>query len=88
MKYADYAAALNTLGEQIRNDKDIILPHRNYAAKLVTELQAMLLLGLTSTNREAPAGDRIPSSAEQLLPVMCSCPTGGMRRDCPVHGAK
>lgn len=78
MKYTDYAAALNTLREQIKDDKDIILPHRNYAAKLVVELQAMLLLGLSTTNRKA---DELP-----ILQEGCTCPEGGRRRDCPVHG--
>lgn len=78
MTYADYAAALATFGEQIKNDKDIVQPWRNYALKALNEVQAYTHIGLSTTNRKV-----------EDLPVMqasCTCPEGGLRRDCPVHG--
>lgn len=88
MTYSDYAAALATLAEQIKNDKDIVQPQRNYAAKLVVELQAMLLLGLSTTNRTygAPGATAVDPNQITPEPYKCTCPTGGLRRDCPVHG--
>lgn len=87
MTYADYAAMLIELAEQIKNDKDIVQPQRNYAAKLVVELQAMLLLGLSTTNRKPD--DPMPMESARPTQGQCIC-TPGMpaRKDCPVHGRK
>lgn len=87
MTYADYAAALATLAEQIKNDKDIVQPQRNYAAKLVVELQAMLMLGLTTTNRKPDEPAPMEFAAPPQSQCMC---TPGMpaRKDCPIHGRK
>lgn len=86
-----YDAALNDLIEHIKADKGIVQPWRNKAVARMEEAMAFIRMGLSTTNREAPSDntetkDYYSSFVNTGPATTCNCPTGGIRRDCPVHG--
>ena len=71
----DYDQSIQEIISVLKADKSVIQPWRNYAIKHLMEAQAHICKGLSTTYREP----------EQRV---CTCPEGGMRKDCPVHGGK
>jgi len=75
-----YTPAINTFIEQIKADKSIVQPWRNYALKHLQEALAEIRMGLTTSNAKPD------EPADPIVQTFCTCPAGGRRRDCPAHG--
>lgn len=78
-----YQQKINALIEEIKADKSIVQPWRNYATKALSEAQAFLVMGGISTYRSAPEGmiaDRLNGAD------VCTCGPGVRDGKCPVHG--
>ena len=76
---AHYEIAIDDMIEHIKADKSIIQPWRNDAIAQLRRAKAFIRMGLTSTNRTD-----LPSDPEPT----CTCPEGGTRKSCPLHGAQ
>jgi hypothetical protein len=81
MNAMHYDAAFTTFIEQMKLDKDVAQPWRNKAISRMQEAQAFIHMGLTVTNRKPDDEDWVENFA-------CTCPAGGIKRDCPVHGKR
>ena len=93
MTTQDYDAAINTFIEQIKGDKSVSLPWRNFAAKHFMEGLADLHMGLATSYARAPldmenGNDRPEAVFTPRAGNGCLCPEGGRHRACPVHRGK
>lgn len=75
-----YELAINDIIEHVKADKGIVQPWRNKAIARMEEAQAFIRMGLTTTYQQPPQGATVSQT------FTCICPTGGIRRDCPMHG--
>src|SRR5438270_836185 len=74
MHYDQY---IQELVDVLKADKSIVQPWRNYAIKHFQEGLADVHMGKTTTNRELDGN---------LPETTCTCPPGGIKRTCPLHG--
>lgn len=68
----NYDQHLTELIEAIKADS-IPQPQKNWITSEAGRLQILIRGAKTFTNRKEPVGE-------------CTCPEGGLRMDCPVHG--
>src|SRR5256885_8922242 len=86
MHYDQY---IQELVDVLKADKSIVQPWRNYAIKHFQEGLADVHMGKATTNREPVEYDvSYPGGkdGEALYTPKCTCPPGGIKRTCPLHG--
>lgn len=83
-----YTPAINTFIEQIKGDKSIVQPWRNYALKHLGEALADIHEGQRVTNLTPPEGTPgMVDTAAAVKTGMCICdPDMPPRKNCVVHG--
>lgn len=69
----NYDQELNAIAEEVKTDKSIVQPWRNYALKAANEMQAFIKMGKTTSPLQPPPE------------AVCTCPPGGRKASCPVH---
>ncbi len=69
----DYDSSIQDIIAILKEDKSVVQPWRNKATSRLEEVQAFIRMGETITYEEPDE-------------PICTCPEGGKRRDCPVHG--
>lgn len=75
----NYDQQITAIIDAMKTDKAIAQPWKNYATSDLLRVQAIIRMGLTTTNMQPPAGT--PTTARQ-----CTCTIGVMSPNCPVHG--
>lgn len=68
--------------ERLGQDKSLMQPYKNYAISDAKRLHALIRMAGSSTQLEPPVGTQLG-----INPV-CSCPAGGLRKTCAIHGEK
>lgn len=77
----NYDQQITALIEAMKTDKRFDPKIRNYAMSDAVRLQAVIRMGLTTTNRE-PMGEELEESN-----TGCNCPSGTISKSCPIHAA-
>lgn len=78
----NYAQHLQELMDEIKADKSLPQPLKNYILSDAGRLQAMCRAAMVTTGLKAPEGLNI----KHVGGTECTCPEGGVRANCPVHG--
>lgn len=82
----NYDQEITRLIEEIKADKSLAQPWKNYASKELHVAQSLIRMGKTTTNRapdNAPPVTVIRGGTSE-----CTCVPGAVDRNCPTHGGK
>jgi len=77
----NYDQHMSQLTEAITTDKSIAQPYRNSLLSDARRLHMQIRGAKTFTSVKTPVG-----LADPIVDVFCTCPEGGRRRNCPLHG--
>jgi hypothetical protein len=81
----DSTKQIQSLLDALQADKTMAQPWKNYAISDARRLQALIEIGLSTTNRVPPPD--LPQPKVEVASNGCMCPPGGKRNvNCPVHG--
>jgi hypothetical protein len=78
----DIPTIMQHLIDELKADKQMAQPYRNYAVSDAIRLQAVIRQGMVTTNMVMPSG----AISDSQQNGSCICPPAGRRVDCPIHG--
>lgn len=81
----NYDQEITRLIEEIKADKSLAQPWKNYASKELHVAQSLIRMAKTTTNR---APDNAPPLQVSSAGTGCTCVPGAVDRNCPTHGGK
>ena len=80
MDNMNHDVVIQAIVEDIKTDKSIPAEYRNAIASTGRRWQCEIRGAKTMTNRTMPA--------DLSQEAVCTCPPGGIKRTCPVHGGQ